>query len=396
MDFKRFTMMIAVFVILAAITIAQVALAWGYWDGSWDKSIPPSPYTGQMSWWGENSSTVWSGATWMRWSPSDLSALKSDSQPRLDLTADTDARPPKCDQLHAYTWWSNIPYFGWYRWNDGCGDPMEEAELWIDPWSPYMRAWDPYHYEVQWVKVASGSVTGEINFSYQREWWKRPDHDWLAKVRYGYYGGASAQSVKAWPSVKLSAALGEVSSTGFYTYTVVNEDGQVRVSISVRFDDPEIRAQYIQAAREHSEALTRWLKKSVPVTLTFAHPLSQEELEAIVESSGLKVDSLILIGIDSYGRRIAAGAVVDKGIRTAVERLIKLAQEKKFALRGAMVLVGEIETGLKDLKTLLDDPRVLLVDATGASIALEIAQKLGIDCSDIGVFTPSPYWYMEW
>jgi hypothetical protein len=132
------------------------------------------------------------------------------------------------------------------------------------------------------------------------------------------------------------------------------------------------------------------------VTLTFAHPLSQEELEAIVESSGLKVDSLILVGIDSYGRRIAAGAVVDKGIRTAVERLIKLAQEKKFALRGAMVLVGEIETGLKDLKTLLDDPRVLLVDATGASIALEIAQKLGIDCSDIGVFTPSPYWYMEW
>lgn len=106
--------------------------------------------------------------------------MRSDSSPRLDMTADCTTDNPGDDQLNYSVAYSNIPNYGVDVWSD-CGAfwIREEVELKINAWS--VVAETNYYYQVHYRKNER-NVSGAINITYERS--NQPGWDWLDKVLY--------------------------------------------------------------------------------------------------------------------------------------------------------------------------------------------------------------------
>ena len=162
--------LLAAMVLLFA--IVGIALAW-------DPTFSSSPYTGNF--WLHTTSDNQAGvADWIKWSSAGLAAMRSDADPRLDMTADCTPDNPGDDQLDYIVVYTNIPNNGVDVWSD-CGWPWirEEVELKINTGS--VAAETAYYYQVHYRKNER-NVSGAINLSYQRD--NSPTHDWLDKVLY--------------------------------------------------------------------------------------------------------------------------------------------------------------------------------------------------------------------
>jgi len=146
---------------------------------AWDPGFSSSPYTGNF--WLSTSSGYQAGVSdWIKWNSSGLTALRSDSDTRLDMTADCTADNPGDDQLNYSVAYTNVPNNGIDAWSD-CGLPWvrEEVELKINAGS--VSAETAYYYQVHYSKNEY-NVSGAINLTYQRD--NSPTHDWLDKVLY--------------------------------------------------------------------------------------------------------------------------------------------------------------------------------------------------------------------
>lgn len=146
---------------------------------AWDRSFTSSPYNGNY-WRYATSNNQVATADYVRWNSAGLTAMRSDSSPRLDMTADCVPDHPGDDQLDFVVAYSNIPNNGVDVWDD-CGVfwVREEVELKINAGS--VVAERNYYYQVHYRKNEM-NVSGAINLSYQRN--NSPTHDWLAKVLY--------------------------------------------------------------------------------------------------------------------------------------------------------------------------------------------------------------------
>jgi hypothetical protein len=153
-------------------TIVGVALAW-------DPIFPSSPYTGNY-WLVTTSENQVATADNIRWDSTGIGYMRSDSNPRLDMTADCTPDNPGDDQLDYVVAYSDIPNQGVTVWDD-CGAfwIREEVELWIDAQS--VGAETNYYYQVHYRKNEWG-VSGAINLTYQRD--NEPKWNWLDKVLY--------------------------------------------------------------------------------------------------------------------------------------------------------------------------------------------------------------------
>ena len=167
---KRLIVVLTAMVLL--LTTAGTALAW-------DPSFSSAPYTGNF-WLSTTSDSQVGVADWIRRSSSGVTAMRSDSSPRLDMTADCTVDNPGDDQLDYVTFYANVPNTGVDVWSD-CGSLLvrEEVELKISAGS--VVAETAYYYQVHYRKNEFG-VSGAINLTYQRS--NSPTHDWLDKVLY--------------------------------------------------------------------------------------------------------------------------------------------------------------------------------------------------------------------
>jgi hypothetical protein len=164
--------LIALTAAASAILIA-VGTAW-----AWDRTFTSAPLG---YYWLSTSANYQGGiAQNLKWDSSALSAMRSDSSPRLDMTADCTADNPGGDRLNYNTFYTNLPNYGISVWDD-CGNRFvyEEAELGVNPWSVVANT--EYYFQVFYYKNQRG-VSGAINISYQRN--NSPTHDWLDKVLY--------------------------------------------------------------------------------------------------------------------------------------------------------------------------------------------------------------------
>lgn len=146
---------------------------------AWEPSFSSSPYTG-IFWLHTTSNNQVGVADWIRWNSAGLAAMRSDTNPRLDMTADCTQDNPGDDQLDFIVAYTNIPNNGVDVWSD-CGRPWirEEVELKIK--ATLVEAERAYYYQVHYRKNER-NVSGAINLTYQRD--NPPTHDWLGKVLY--------------------------------------------------------------------------------------------------------------------------------------------------------------------------------------------------------------------
>ena len=153
-------------------TIVGTALAW-------DPDFSSSPYTGNF-WLHTTSDNQVGVADNIKWNSTGVTAMRSDTDPRLDMTADCTEDNPGDDQLDYIVAYTDIPNNGVEVWSD-CGWPWirEEVELKINAGS--VDAETAYYYQVHYAKNEL-NVSGAINLTYQRD--NSPTHDWLDKVLY--------------------------------------------------------------------------------------------------------------------------------------------------------------------------------------------------------------------
>lgn len=151
--------------------LATVGLAW-----AWDPTLTSAPSSGNF--WLSSGTNQVATADYVQWSSSALTAMRSDSNPRLDVTADCTVDNPGDDQLNYAAAYTNIPNSGIDVWDD-CGVfwVREEVEVKINASS--VAANTNYYYQVHYSKNETG-VSGAINITYQRG----TDYDWLDKVTY--------------------------------------------------------------------------------------------------------------------------------------------------------------------------------------------------------------------
>lgn len=169
---RRKGLIVLVLALGLALSIVGIALAW-------DPTFPGAPYTGLYRLASSDPRQVPS-AEYIRWTSSGVAAMRSDSNPRFDMTADCTPDNPGEDQLNYAAAFTDIPNNGLDVWSD-CGVfwVREEVELKINAGS--VAAETNYYYQVHYDKNKTG-VCGAINLTYQRD--NSPTHDWLDKVNY--------------------------------------------------------------------------------------------------------------------------------------------------------------------------------------------------------------------
>lgn len=138
---------------------------------------------------------------------------------------------------------------------------------------------------------------------------------------------------------------------------------------------------------------TPLLAGRVPVQVTFAHPLSVEELRLLTQRTGLVADLVIFEARDaSYGLHTVAA----RGTGVDVIDLGNLApglDSRGLRLVGATAVRGIVPaSGLAQLAT---DERVYLPDVTPHRLAVEVAARYGVSVDKVQVSVPTPHWYIS-
>jgi len=141
--------------IVLLFAIVGIALAW-------DPDFTSSPYTGRF-WVYPSGSNQIGLADDIKWNSTGVAAMRSDTNPLLDMTADCTEDDPYADQLDYVVAYSDIPNYGVDAWSD-CGLPWirEEVELKINADS--VNAETSYYYHVYYAKNKP-NVSGHINLN---------------------------------------------------------------------------------------------------------------------------------------------------------------------------------------------------------------------------------------
>lgn len=190
--------------------------------------------------------------------------------------------------------------------------------------------------------------------------------------------------------------------TGFdnsYRYRVI-EDGcarSLRAQVHVDFDDPRISARYAAANRALATQLIQRQAGPVPVTITFAQPLSLSDAQAIVDKIGMKLTSYWLGATKASGAKASIFRwPQDQRIESYATLEADTLKPRAYSLKGVMVLVGEIDSTSAGLGALLGDQRVHLLDVVASDIRRQAQHELGERADTIQVAAPSPYWTLDW
>lgn len=176
-------------------------------------------------------------------------------------------------------------------------------------------------------------------------------------------------------------------------YTVEQRpNGYFRVHVQVNLENRGVRERYATQQRAAALALAKSGLESIPVQITFARPLSVEEIRLLAQQTGLLAEWLIFMARDIDNNM---HAVVVRGAGIDIVDLNDLLSDidtRGLCLVGAMVVRGVIPTTNAGLGRLAGDARIYLLDVTPYQLALEVAKRYGVSFDRVQVSAPTPYW----
>lgn len=191
--------------------------------------------------------------------------------------------------------------------------------------------------------------------------------------------------------------------TGSFRYTGQGQaNGSYYVTISVDFDNPIARKDYLDANRERGQTLlSSYAVYPVPLQITFATPISLQDARTLASETHVQVDSFALVGKSSQDHNKRGGRWEFGGLDRPVPGTQSMdpagAKGEQLVLEGIMVIRGAVADAA-GLASLLADPRIYLVDTSEVELRTLIAQRHPSEAasSDLTISVPSPFWNLNW
>lgn len=183
------------------------------------------------------------------------------------------------------------------------------------------------------------------------------------------------------------------------------QNGEVLVTVSVDIDNPNALRAYVEAATNRGWALIQsGDPQTIWVQVTFRRPVPIPEVRALVEETGFRVDSYLLVGRHpTNGERmyeIQFGPLEDSAIHTTFPQPPPAPPDPGVdgTLAGVMLLQGEVDTTEQGLGRWLADERVYLMDTTSVEMHQLVAQRHAavVSGKEIEISVPSPFWNLDW
>lgn len=186
---------------------------------------------------------------------------------------------------------------------------------------------------------------------------------------------------------------------GLYSYNVYTKSpgGPLRAHATIpREVDSSQMAAYIEANRAEAQRLAEEARgELIDVTVTFARPLSVDDVEPLVAAAGMEVRQYFDLGIGPICGKAGGGGGFSGNwddVRAALnEKLTTVELRRRRTEIGLMALKGHVPA--EGLPVLLADSRVFLVDVMAREIKEDAAHHLGVAPEDIMLQgMPTPYW----
>jgi len=193
---------------------------------------------------------------------------------------------------------------------------------------------------------------------------------------------------------------------GVVTYIIAakrNGGYAAYLSPSSVFTGDTISPAYQQANLELAKELIDMAAGEVAISITFAIPLDLSAAKALITEKGIRPRIILLLGKDDRGDKSSAGFNLS-GFESVDEAFQRLEEDlgdagtgpRGFVDGSVRVLSGFIPATPFQLGSLLDDPRMALVDVMEWDIRRDVRDGLGIPPStQLDVTIPSPFWNLK-
>lgn len=170
--------------------------------------------------------------------------------------------------------------------------------------------------------------------------------------------------------------------------------GYLRVRVQVDLADRAARDHYAAQQRAEAMALAHSGIGSVPVQVTFARPLSVEELRLLAQHTGLVAEWVIFEARDVNQKQHTVAA---RGTGADIIDLNNLPglDEHSLHLVGVTAVRGTVPGSASGLGQLAIDARVYVPDVTPYRLATEVAARYGVEVDKVQVSIPTPHWYIS-
>ncbi|MDY7040068.1 MAG: hypothetical protein SVX38_04315 [Chloroflexota bacterium] len=175
-------------------------------------------------------------------------------------------------------------------------------------------------------------------------------------------------------------------------------DSGLAIRIHSNLGDPAAVSKYLELNKEQAQRLVSkdqgdW----VFTTVTFASPLSWNEVTELREGTGLVVDTYTFATLNRGGHKAIIGAVADGNSQVDFHKLRDIARQQGVEIKGVMLLQGKIRARPEGLGRLLADDRICIADVIAAEVLEAIADQPEYQsASYIDVVVSSPFWDMKW
>ena len=183
-----------------------------------------------------------------------------------------------------------------------------------------------------------------------------------------------------------------------YTAQVEGANNLV-ITVSIDFYNADALKNYQEANEQRARRLAKEKRQDVPVSITFARPVPQQEAHALAQQAGLQVRQFIMVGHSSASRErgiYGALGTLDQAVEL-VREIGPRYETERLALEGVMVVEGQLQNA-KALPDLLRDKRIYLVDTSEFEVRQVLSQQhaAAIAGKTIVVSVPSPFWKLDW
>jgi len=188
--------------------------------------------------------------------------------------------------------------------------------------------------------------------------------------------------------------------TASFRYTAQDAgNNQLYIVVSIDFYNPQAAEKYRQDNEQRAMRLAKTKVKDVPVSITFARPVPQQEAHALALQAGLLVRQFDMVGHSNltdergvFGTLGSLDQVVEH-----VREISRTAGDERLVLEGVMVVKGQLRNA-KALPELLSDKRIYLVDTSEFEVRQVLAQRHAAATAGktLVVSVPSPFWKLDW
>ncbi len=203
-------------------------------------------------------------------------------------------------------------------------------------------------------------------------------------------------------AVLVASSYFEGAASSFRYTGQGQSNGSYYVTISVDFDDPIAHQGYLDANRQRGQALlSRSAMYPLPLQITLATPVSLPDARTLVSEAHVQVDSFAFVGRSSLNRSKRGGHWEFGGLDQTIPETQSMdpagVNGEQLVLEGVMVIHGTVADAA-GLASLLDDPRIYLVDTSEVELRTLIVQRhqSEVASKDLTISVPSPFWNLDW